>query len=65
MNLHTCVVASAFFFVSQIVWAGETWSQFRGPQANGHTDATGLPLTWDGEKNIAWKTPIHDRGWSS
>ena len=58
-------VASALFFVSQVVWAGETWPQFRGPQANGHTDATGLPLTWDGEKNIVWKTPIHDRGWSS
>ncbi len=23
------------------------------------------PLTWSETENIAWKTPIHDRGWSS
>jgi outer membrane protein assembly factor BamB len=52
-------------FVAQFMEAGETWPQFRGPQANGHTDGTGLPLTWNAEKNVVWKTPIHDRGWSS
>jgi outer membrane protein assembly factor BamB len=65
MKLLTCLVASAFFSVSQIAGAGETWPQFRGPKANGHTDATGLALNWDAEKNVVWKTPIHDRGWSS
>jgi outer membrane protein assembly factor BamB len=45
--------------------AGENWPQFRGPQGNGHADSTGLPLTWSEAENVAWKTPIHDRGWSS
>jgi len=45
--------------------AEEQWWQFRGPQGNGHTQSTGLPLKWDEKKNVVWKTPIHDRGWSS
>lgn len=44
---------------------GENWPQFRGPDANGHTDAKDLPLTWSETENVTWKTPIHDRGWSS
>jgi len=63
--MRSCIVVLTLMFVSQIVWAGETWPQFRGPAGDGHTDATGLPLTWDAEHNVVWKTPIHDRGWSS
>lgn len=44
---------------------GENWPQFRGPTGDGRTEATGLPLTWGESKNVRWKTPIHDRGWSS
>jgi len=45
--------------------ANEQWSQFRGPEGNGHTNTTSLPLEWSEHKNISWKTAIHDRGWSS
>ena len=45
--------------------AGENWPQFRGPSGDGHSDATGLPLTWSETENVVWKTTIHDRGWSS
>ena len=45
--------------------AGDNWPQFRGPHGDGHSDATGLPLTWSETENVVWKTPIHDRGWSS
>jgi outer membrane protein assembly factor BamB len=44
---------------------GDTWPLFRGPQCDGHSDATTLPVTWSESHNIVWKTPIHDRGWSS
>ena len=47
------------------VWAGETWPELRGPAGDGRSDATGLPLTWSETENVIWKTPIHDRGWSS
>lgn len=50
---------------STISLAADNWPQFRGPDGTGHSDATGLPTEWGEGKNIVWKTPIHDRGWSS
>jgi outer membrane protein assembly factor BamB len=52
-------------FLAQCATAGDNWPQFRGPAGDGVSDAVGLPLTWSETENIAWKTPIHDRGWSS
>ncbi len=45
--------------------ADESWTQFRGPTGQGISTATNLPTQWSEEKNIAWKTPIPGRGWSS
>ncbi len=41
------------------------WPQFRGPSGNGLSTSTGLPLSWAEDRNVAWKTAIHGRGWSS
>ena len=41
------------------------WPEFRGPTADGHANAPGLPLEWGEDKNVVWKVPIHDLGWSS
>jgi outer membrane protein assembly factor BamB len=45
--------------------AGENWPQFRGPHGDSRADDAKLPLTWSENKNITWKTAIHDKGWSS
>ncbi|HLW64802.1 MAG TPA: PQQ-binding-like beta-propeller repeat protein [Gemmataceae bacterium] len=45
--------------------AGDNWPQFRGPTGDGIADTKGLPITWSENENIRWKTPIHDKGWSS
>jgi outer membrane protein assembly factor BamB len=45
--------------------AGETWPQFRGPDGAGVSDAKGLPVEWSESKNVAWKTPLVGRAWSS
>ena len=45
--------------------AGDNWWQFRGPGGDGHATSTDLPLKWSESENVSWKTPIHDRGWSS
>ncbi|HEV2971398.1 MAG TPA: PQQ-binding-like beta-propeller repeat protein [Pirellulales bacterium] len=45
--------------------AGDDWVQFRGQGGQGVSDSTGLPLTWSESENIAWKTPIPGKGWSS
>jgi hypothetical protein len=41
------------------------WPQFRGPDGNGVSTATGVPLTWSETQNVRWKTAIHGRAWSS
>lgn len=48
------------------VWSGD-WPQFRGPDSNGViAEGTETPPTvWSAEKNIAWKTDVPGRGWSS
>ena len=43
----------------------EAWPQFRGPSGQGESASRQLPLTWDREHHIAWKTEIPGRGWSS
>jgi outer membrane protein assembly factor BamB len=63
-----CAIASLFLVGSataQDNTAQDNWPQFRGPHANGHADATGLPTKWSETENIKWKTPLHDSGWSS
>jgi outer membrane protein assembly factor BamB len=42
------------------------WNEFRGPNGTGLAPATShLPAQWSETQNIRWKTPIHDKGWSS
>ena len=45
--------------------AEDRWTEFRGPSGTGLSTSTGLPREWSETKNVAWKTPIHGRGWSS
>ena len=41
-----------------VVEAQENWPQWRGPQGNGVSQATGLPTTWSATDNIVWKTSL-------
>jgi len=41
------------------------WNQFRGPNGDGKSLATNLPVECGETTNVRWKTPIHDEGWSS
>jgi len=52
-------------FLAAAALATEDWPQFRGPTADGHSDSTGLPLTWSESENVRWKTEIPGEGWSS
>jgi len=45
--------------------AEDRWTEFRGPAGTGHSDSSGLPREWSETKDVAWKTAIHGRGWSS
>ena len=56
---------SIFLLSSSVLLAGENWPQFRGSVGDGTTDDADIPTTWSEDKNVAWKTAIHGRGWSS
>jgi len=63
-------LSPALFILSLLAFppyirAGDTWPQFRGPDGNGISDATGLPETWSDHENIKWKTDVHGKAWSS
>jgi outer membrane protein assembly factor BamB len=58
MILVLCLVVSAQ------LWAGDS-PQFRGPDGEGHSTETNLPLTWSETENIRWKTDVEGLGWST
>ena len=38
--------------------AGDNWPQWRGPNLDGTTSATGLPVTWSTTENVIWRTKL-------
>lgn len=44
---------------------GENWAGFRGPNGQGQSADSELPLEWSPTSNIRWKTPVPGEGWSS
>jgi outer membrane protein assembly factor BamB len=45
--------------------AGDNWPQFRGPDGQGHADEARLPTAWSTNHNVAWRTELPGKGWSS
>ena len=45
--------------------AAANWPQFRGPAAAGVSANTNLPDRWSATENVAWKTNLPGRSWSS
>ena len=41
------------------------WPQFRGPDGQGHAEASSIPLQWSETQNVRWKTRIPGEGHSS
>lgn len=65
IRVRKIIILLVLLFHNLPAQAGDQWQQFRGPQGDGHSDARNLPLRWSESQNVVWKTPIHDRGWSS
>ena len=65
MSLKTAAVS----IVVACCWMAKAYSadspQWRGPDGQGHAVATNLPVTWSETTNVAWKTAVPGRGWSS
>ncbi len=45
--------------------AQTNWRQFRGADSRGVANGSNLPDRWSATENVAWKTDIPGRGWSS
>ncbi|MGK0187055.1 MAG: outer membrane protein assembly factor BamB [Verrucomicrobiales bacterium] len=60
-------VGIALFDTSANAEGEARWTHWRGANMQGHADATitGLPETWSETENVAWKSLLPGRGWSS
>jgi len=58
--------ALPFFAMAVAATAAESeWPQFRGPTGQGLSSAKNVPVEWSDSKNVAWKTEVPGKGWSS
>ena len=66
-NFSFCVLvfSSCVIVASAANAQAPGWPQFRGPTGQGHSTERNLPLHWTESTNIAWKTGVPGRGWSS
>jgi outer membrane protein assembly factor BamB len=55
---------SALLLLPCLLQAEAFWPEFRGPTGQGHSTATGLPLTWSKTQNVQWKRELPGRAWS-
>ncbi|MCP4643600.1 MAG: PQQ-binding-like beta-propeller repeat protein [bacterium] len=63
--MRSCLLMLILLLAVYPAVADGNWPDWRGPTADGHTDATALPLRWSETENVVWKTPIHDLGHST
>ena len=64
LNLFLKSLAVAALLLPSI-FAQENWPQFRGADSRGIGKSERLPIVWGAGTNIAWRSPIPGRGWSS
>ncbi|MEM6776806.1 MAG: PQQ-binding-like beta-propeller repeat protein [Planctomycetota bacterium] len=66
--MKSSILVVAFFVTastSRLPAADSHWNQFRGPEGDGVSSASRLPIQFDEFKNVRWKTAIAGSGWSS
>lgn len=64
-SLLICAICVICGPVASVSSAWQDWPAFRGPDGQGHSAESGLPVEWSETKNIAWKTSVSGLGWSS
>lgn len=65
LAMKTTILLSVITLLTPLLARAEDWPQFRGPTGQGISTAKNVPVEWDATKNVAWKTPIPGRAWSS
>ncbi len=54
-----------FAWFTAHAYSAQEWPQFRGPHGNGISEAVDVPLEWSETRNVAWRTAVPGKGWSS
>lgn len=60
-----CALTAWCFTISAVLAFPATaahWAAWRGPQGDGVSSETNLPLRWGTNANVRWKAPLPDRG---
>ncbi|MFH1920417.1 MAG: PQQ-binding-like beta-propeller repeat protein [Planctomycetota bacterium] len=65
MNRDTVDRTSLGLALVALLFVAADWTRFRGPDAGGTSDDTGVPTTWSAEENVVWKTALPGFGASS
>lgn len=65
MPRFSCPLFCVLLHVVSTSLPAAEWTQFRGPQGNGHATATGVPVQWSDTLNVRWKEALPGEGWSS
>ncbi|KPK86104.1 MAG: hypothetical protein AMS27_05725, partial [Bacteroides sp. SM23_62_1] len=58
-------LTSVLVFIAGCQEQRQNWTHLRGSNLDGIAVVCHVPLKWNQDSNIVWKTEIHDRGWSS
>ncbi|SVD20275.1 uncharacterized protein METZ01_LOCUS373129, partial [marine metagenome] len=62
--LAATVCAFPFNAASKDAKNTSNWNQFRGPNGDGTSASSNLPVEFSGTKNVRWRAAIHGLGWS-
>ena len=62
---HLLTTLALWLSITGRIPAADNWPQFRGPSAAGISTNSSLPEQWSAKQNVAWKTDLAGRGWSS
>jgi outer membrane protein assembly factor BamB len=62
--MHPIKSLCLLLLISTVSFA-EDWPQWRGPTGQGIANDQPVPTKWSETENIAWRTPIRGKGWSS
>jgi outer membrane protein assembly factor BamB len=65
MNTMKAILFTALGALCIQAFADDNWPQFRGPNASGLSTNNNLPDKWSATDNVAWKTDLPGRSWSS
>lgn len=65
MLSRLCVCFCSCSLLLPSVSAGDAFPEWRGTGGQGVAEASGLPVSWSEQNNVAWKAEIRGHGWST